>query len=150
MSVEDARAALAGLEGKLYDALDRRDKIIVETVRTSDKAAAGDQSARNSLGPLNKQAKAIDSEMTFPGECTLLLLWKSGTREQQRPAFPRKRQDQRAEFRNPILRLPAPPHKGGVLVCPISWFNKQTCSLCLNSSRIMAAPSQLDSPAGLA
>jgi uncharacterized repeat protein (TIGR03803 family) len=65
MSVEDARAALAGLEGKLSDALDRRDKIIVETVRTSDKAFAGDQSARNSLGPLNKQAKAIDSEIAL-------------------------------------------------------------------------------------
>ena len=63
--VEDARAALAGLEGKLSDALDRRDKIIVETVRTSDKAAAGDQNARNSLGPLNKQGKAIDSEIAL-------------------------------------------------------------------------------------
>jgi hypothetical protein len=65
MSVEDAKAALAGLEGKLSDALDRRDKIIVETVRTSDKAAAGDQNARNSLGPLNKQGKAIDSEIAL-------------------------------------------------------------------------------------
>jgi hypothetical protein len=69
MSVEDAKVALAGLEGKLQDALDRRDKIIVETARAADKAAAiggiGDQSAKNSLGPLNKQAKAIDSEISL-------------------------------------------------------------------------------------
>ena len=36
MSVEDAKAALAGLELKLQDALDRRDKIIVETARARD------------------------------------------------------------------------------------------------------------------
>jgi hypothetical protein len=69
MSVEDAKAALAGLEGKLSDALDRRDKVIVEISRASDKAAAicgfGDQSAKNSLGPLNKRAKAIDSQIAL-------------------------------------------------------------------------------------
>jgi hypothetical protein len=69
MSVEDARAALAGLEGKLSDALDRRDKILVETARASDKAFAiggiGDQSAKMSLNPLNKQAKAIDAEIAL-------------------------------------------------------------------------------------
>jgi hypothetical protein len=50
MSVEDAKAALADLEGKLSDALDRRDKILVATARAADKAAAiggiGDQSAK--------------------------------------------------------------------------------------------------------
>jgi hypothetical protein len=67
--VEDAKVALAGLEGKLSDALDRRDKIIVEIARAADKAAAiggiGDQSAKMSLAPLNKQGKAIDSEIGF-------------------------------------------------------------------------------------
>jgi hypothetical protein len=69
MSVEDARAALASLEGKLSDALDRRDKIIVEIARAADKAAAiggiGDQSAKMSLAPLNKKAGAIDSEISL-------------------------------------------------------------------------------------
>jgi hypothetical protein len=69
MSVEDAKAALAGLEGKLQDALDRRDKIIVETARAADKAAAiggiGDQSAKMSLGPLNEKARAIDAEIAL-------------------------------------------------------------------------------------
>jgi hypothetical protein len=69
MSVEDAKAALAGLEGKLSDALDRRDKIIVETVRAADKAAAiggiEDQSAKMSLAPLNKQGAAIDAEISL-------------------------------------------------------------------------------------
>jgi hypothetical protein len=69
MSVENAKVALAGLEGKLRDALDRRDKIIVETARAGDKAAAiggiGDQSAKMSLAPLNKQAKAIDAEIAL-------------------------------------------------------------------------------------
>ena len=63
MSVEDAKAALAGLEGKLSDAMARRDKIIIEISRAADKAAAiggiGDQSAKMSLGPLNKQANVI-------------------------------------------------------------------------------------------
>jgi hypothetical protein len=69
MSVEDARAALAGLEGQLSDALDRRDKIIVETACAADKAAAiggiGDQSAKMSLAPLNKKAGAIDAEISL-------------------------------------------------------------------------------------
>jgi hypothetical protein len=69
MSVEDAKAALAGLEGKLQDALDRRDNVIVETARAADKAAAiggiGDQSAKISLGPLNKRAAEIDSEIAL-------------------------------------------------------------------------------------
>jgi hypothetical protein len=69
MSVEDAKVALAGLEGKLQDALDRRDKIIVETARAADKAAAidgiGDQSAKMSLAPLNKKAGAIDAEIAL-------------------------------------------------------------------------------------
>jgi hypothetical protein len=67
MSLEDAKAALAGLEGKLSDALDRRDKILVETARASAEAATtrGINSARNSLGPLNKQTKAIDSEIAL-------------------------------------------------------------------------------------
>jgi hypothetical protein len=69
MSVEDARAALVGLEGKLSDAMARRDKIIIEISRAADKAAAiggiGDQSAKISLGPLNKQAKVIDSEIAL-------------------------------------------------------------------------------------
>jgi hypothetical protein len=69
MSVEDAKVALAGLEGKLQDALDRRGKIIVEVSRASAKAAAiggiGDQSAKNSLGPLNKKAGAIDADISL-------------------------------------------------------------------------------------
>jgi hypothetical protein len=69
MSVEDAKAALAGLEGQLSDAMARRDKIIVETARAADKAAAiggiGDQSAKISLGPLNRRAKVIDSEIAL-------------------------------------------------------------------------------------
>jgi hypothetical protein len=67
--VEDAKAALAGLEGKLQDALDRRDKITVEIARASDKAFAiggiGDQSAKMSLAPLNKKAGAIDAEIAL-------------------------------------------------------------------------------------
>ena len=69
MSVEDARAALAGLEGKLSDAMARRDAVIAETARAADKAAAiggiGDQSAKTSLGPLNKKAGAIDAEIAL-------------------------------------------------------------------------------------
>jgi hypothetical protein len=69
MSVEDAKAVLAGLEGKLSDVLDRRDKILVETARAADKAAAiggiGDQSAKMSLAPLNKKAGAIDAEIAL-------------------------------------------------------------------------------------
>jgi hypothetical protein len=57
------------LKAKLSDAMTRRDKVIVETARAADKAAAiggiGDQSAKMSLGPLNKQAKAIDSEIAL-------------------------------------------------------------------------------------
>jgi hypothetical protein len=69
MSVEDAKAVLAGLEGKLSDANARRDKVIIEISRAADKAAAiggiGDQSAKISLGPLNKQANVIDSEIAL-------------------------------------------------------------------------------------
>jgi hypothetical protein len=67
MSVEDSKAALAGLEGKLSDAMSRRDKIIIEISRASAEAATarGINSARNSLVPLNKQAKVIDSEIAL-------------------------------------------------------------------------------------
>jgi hypothetical protein len=69
MSVEDAKAALAGLESKLQGALERRDAVIVETARTSDKAFAiggiGDQSAKMWLAPLNKKAGAIDAEIAL-------------------------------------------------------------------------------------
>ncbi|PNE10936.1 MAG: hypothetical protein CR217_11530 [Beijerinckiaceae bacterium] len=69
MNVEDAKAALVGLEGKLAAAKDRRDKIVIEISSASAKAAAiggiGDQSAKNSLGPLNKQAAAAESEMAL-------------------------------------------------------------------------------------
>jgi hypothetical protein len=68
-SVEDAKAALTGLESKLLDAVSRRDAVIVETAHADDKAAAiggiGDQSAKMSLTPLRKQAKAIDSEISL-------------------------------------------------------------------------------------
>jgi hypothetical protein len=67
MSVEDAKAALISLEGKLAAAKDRRDKISLDVGRASAKAAAiggiGDQSAKNSLAALNKEASAIGSEM---------------------------------------------------------------------------------------
>jgi hypothetical protein len=69
MSVEDVKAGLAFLEGKLSDALNRRDKILVETARAADKAAAiggiGDQSAKMSLGPLNEKARTVDSEIAL-------------------------------------------------------------------------------------
>jgi hypothetical protein len=69
MSVEDAKAALAGLESKLQDALNRRDAVIVETAHAADKAAAiggiGDQSWKMSLAPLNKKAGAIDAEIAL-------------------------------------------------------------------------------------
>jgi hypothetical protein len=69
MNVEDAKAALVGLEGKLAAAKDRRDKILLDVRRASAQAAAiggiGDQSAKNSLGPLNKQAAAADSEIAL-------------------------------------------------------------------------------------
>jgi hypothetical protein len=68
-NVDDARAALAGLESKLQDALARRDAVIVETAHAADKAAAiggiGDQSAKMSLSPLNKKAGAIDAEISL-------------------------------------------------------------------------------------
>jgi hypothetical protein len=67
MSVEDARAALVGLEGKLSDANARRDKIIRDISVACAKAEAnvGINAARNSLGPLNKQAVAIDNEIAL-------------------------------------------------------------------------------------
>jgi hypothetical protein len=64
MSVEDAKAALAGLEGKLQDALDRRDKVIVD-ISKANAASVRDQRARLELPGLNKQAKAIDEEIAL-------------------------------------------------------------------------------------
>jgi septal ring factor EnvC (AmiA/AmiB activator) len=65
--VQREREALAGLESKLSDALDRRGKTIHEISRACAEAetAAGVNSARNSLGPLNKRARAIDSEIAL-------------------------------------------------------------------------------------
>jgi hypothetical protein len=74
MSIEDARAALAGLESKLSDATARRDKVLQEISIANTKAerdlvnlAQSDRrprgAARNSLIPLNKQAVAIDAEI---------------------------------------------------------------------------------------
>ena len=68
MSVAIARKALADLESKLAAVMARRDKIMIETAKASAKAAAvgiGDQSAKISLGPLNKQAAHCDSEMAL-------------------------------------------------------------------------------------
>ena len=69
MSVAIARKVLDDLESKLAAVTARRDKIIIETARASAEAAAiggiGDQSARISLGPLNKQAASCDSEMAL-------------------------------------------------------------------------------------
>jgi hypothetical protein len=62
MSVEDAKAALAGLEGKLQDAMARRDKILVEISRASAEAAAAHR-IDPKLAPLNKRAVAIDGEI---------------------------------------------------------------------------------------
>jgi hypothetical protein len=65
--VQREREALAGLESKLSDALDRRGKTIHEISRACAKAETtiGINSARNSLGPLNKRARAIDSEISL-------------------------------------------------------------------------------------
>jgi hypothetical protein len=67
--VQYARKVLDDLESKLAAIIDRRDKIIIETARASAKASAiggiGDQSARISLGPLNKQAASCDSEIAL-------------------------------------------------------------------------------------
>jgi hypothetical protein len=67
--VQYARRVLDDLESKLSAIMDRRDKIIIETARASAKASAiggiGDQSARISLGPLNKQAASCDSEIAL-------------------------------------------------------------------------------------
>jgi hypothetical protein len=73
--VQRERAVLAGLESKLSDALDRRDKTIQEISRASAEAETSGvnsasngarrpiNSARNSLAPLNRLAKSIDSEI---------------------------------------------------------------------------------------
>ena len=69
MSTEVARKTLDDLESKLAAVQDRRDKVVIEIARASAKAAAiggiGDQSAKNSLSPLNKQAAAAESEMSL-------------------------------------------------------------------------------------
>jgi hypothetical protein len=54
---------LAGLEGKLQDALDRRDKIV--DISKANAASVRDQRARLELPGLNKQAKAIDEEIAL-------------------------------------------------------------------------------------
>jgi hypothetical protein len=61
------REVLAGLESKLSDALARRGKTIREISRACAEAetTVGINSARNSLGPLNKRAAAIDSEIAL-------------------------------------------------------------------------------------
>jgi hypothetical protein len=65
--VQRARAALAGLESKLSDAMDRRGKTVHEIALASAEAATarGINSARNSLGPLNKRAREIDGEIAL-------------------------------------------------------------------------------------
>jgi septal ring factor EnvC (AmiA/AmiB activator) len=65
--IQRAREALAGLESRLSDALDRRGKTVDKISRACAEAetARGINSARNSLGPLNKRAGAIDSEIAL-------------------------------------------------------------------------------------
>jgi hypothetical protein len=75
--VQRAREALAGLESKLSDALDRRGKTINEISHASAEAETSGinsarngprrpiNAARNSLGPLNKRAREIDSEIAL-------------------------------------------------------------------------------------
>jgi hypothetical protein len=65
--VQRERAVLAGLESKLENALARRGKVIHEIALANVKAekTIGINAARNSLGPLNKQARAIDSEVAL-------------------------------------------------------------------------------------
>jgi hypothetical protein len=65
--VERAREVLAGLESKLSGALDRRCKTAHEISRACAAAETiiGINAARNSLGPLNKRAVAIDNEMAL-------------------------------------------------------------------------------------
>ena len=69
MSAASARKVLDDLESKLAAVMDRRGKIVIEIAKASAKAAAiggiGDQSARISLGPLNKEAAAADSEIAL-------------------------------------------------------------------------------------
>jgi hypothetical protein len=73
-AVEREKAALSGLESKLSDAMARRDKVIQDISVASSKAERDlvnlgqpDRrprgAARNSLVPLNKQAKEIDAEI---------------------------------------------------------------------------------------
>jgi hypothetical protein len=61
------REALAGLESKLSDAMARRGKIIQDISAACAKAETtiGINAARNSLGPLNKRAAAIVSEIAL-------------------------------------------------------------------------------------
>jgi hypothetical protein len=67
MSMTIARKVLNDLESKLAAVQDRRDKIVIEISRASAEAAAavGINSARNSLGPLNKQAASCDGEIAL-------------------------------------------------------------------------------------
>ena len=76
-AVQRERAVLAGLESKLSDALARRGKTAQEISRASAEAETSGvnsarngarrpiNAARNSLAPLNKQARAIDSEIAL-------------------------------------------------------------------------------------
>jgi hypothetical protein len=74
--VQRERATLSGLETRLADAMDRRNKTAVEIARASAEVAAGLVNspgktrqpinvARNSLRPLNEQAKTIDAEIAI-------------------------------------------------------------------------------------
>jgi hypothetical protein len=67
MSVEDAKAVVAGIEGKLSDAMARRDKVVqdISVAHAKAEATVGINEARNSLVPLNKRAKAIDNEIAL-------------------------------------------------------------------------------------
>jgi hypothetical protein len=65
--VQREREVLAGLESKLSDAMARRGKITQDISAACVKAEAtvGINAARNSLGPLNKRARAIDDEIAL-------------------------------------------------------------------------------------
>jgi hypothetical protein len=99
MSVEDAQTTLASLEGKLSDAMSRRDKVSQDIAVASAEAAAAHR-INPSLSPLNKQAKVIDAEIA---------IIRIDIRHAQRALELQEDSAERVKDRQAVLNGAAPP-----------------------------------------